>query len=153
MSFSQRGYANKKKGQALEQYIEWCFKINGWELIRIADGHRQVSATKSIRVRQAFDYVAFGPEGRVLAFDVKCRSNGKRVTKSMIASTSGGSGSTRHQLNQFRAIQYISRKHRVGFLIYLSDVDEFYFVEDFESPENSTFIGSKEKGISFKCFT
>jgi hypothetical protein len=91
--------------------------------------------------KQPFDFIAFGPNKRILFFDAKVRSNTKKITPSMFkVYDTKKAKSLENQIENLQMIRH--RGHEAGFLVYLIDVDEIHWlpIENLESCE-SVLIG------------
>lgn len=142
-TYQTRGYQNQKHGKNLEDWVQKNLERIGWAVVRIHDGCRSTGARKLIRVAQSFDFIAYSPCGRVVSFDLKSRSV-EKLTPSVCKTGK----STKNQCAEFERIRRVNSTHIVGFLFYLSQEKNFYFVEDFKNPnETKVFWGSIEKGL------
>lgn len=145
-----RGHLARKNGENLQSWLEWAFKVKGWDLLRIADGCKKTGrgARDLIPQKQAFDYEAFGPDRRVIYFDAKHRSASKYIQPSMFKPPKDpkAAATLKNQLDWLKRIK--NRGHEAGFIVYLPAVDQVHFVDiDNVTTGESKIIGSFARGL------
>lgn len=64
------GRQAKRRGESFENLLHGEAYRKGWQVIKIPDGCKQVSAAKTIRVRTPFDFI-FVKENKALFIDAK----------------------------------------------------------------------------------
>lgn len=109
------GRKAKIVGEKFENYLKSESYRQGWEIIRIPDGCKQVSASKTIRIRTPFDFI-FHKTGKIIFADAK-------TTKK---STFNHSQITIHQVQELYKLE--CNGYTAGYIINFSEknLTEFY---------------------------
>lgn len=109
------GLKAKRSGEQFERFFEIRCRQLGISCIRIPDGCRQLSATRTMRVKTPFDYI-IGFEKSVIFIDLKSTIN-NRFTYSQI------------DQNQLRALSSLAQHQRGGYLIYYRSSKKLVYYE------------------------
>lgn len=135
------GKKSKLNGQMFENLLESSAYRQGWEVIKIPDGCRQIGQGKMIRISSPFDFVMV-KKGHCLFIDAK----------SCIAKSFGNSMITPHQVLKLSRVQacgflsgYICNFSSLNKVVFFP-ASQLYGLKHMESlkPEMGVMIGDRE---------
>ncbi len=107
------GLKSKRSGEQFERFFEIRCRQLGISCVRIPDGCRQLSATRTMRVKTPFDYIV-GLGKSVIFVDLKSTTS-NRFTYSQI------------DQSQLRALSLLSQHQGAGYLIYYRSSQELVY--------------------------
>jgi len=138
------GHKAKKRGDFFEEYIKKILTYHGWTVTRVPNGAlwRKVKGKLTlVPTKSPFDFIAIN-KTNVFFFDAKCRSGMKKPIPSIFKNKS-----TENQILNMLRIKGVKNPYtKVGFIIYLTDINRIVYVDPESIISNSKDIKYMDLG-------